>query len=49
MAKKEEEQESGNLLKLLMSQASDLDFSDPDSDASNKNQDPSRLLVEGFE
>lgn len=49
MGKKEEKAEGGNLLAVLMSQASDLDFSDPNSESTNKEQDPSRLLVEGFE
>lgn len=40
--------DGGNMLSILMSQAGELDFSDPNA-PENKDQDPSRLLVEGFE
>lgn len=41
--------DDGNLLSLLMSQASDLDFSDPSAPSDTTDQDPRRLIVEGFE
>lgn len=48
---KEESQDDGNLLSVLMAQASDLDFTDPHSEdpQKEKEQDPRRLIVEGFE
>jgi len=48
---KEESQDDGNLLSVMMAQASDLDFTDPHSEdpQKEKEQDPRRLIVEGFE
>ncbi|PWN41415.1 sterol-binding-like protein [Ceraceosorus guamensis] len=48
----EEEASSGNLLTMLLSQAAEIDFSDPNaegSSSSDKSNDPTRLLVEGWE
>lgn len=48
-AKKDEQDDDGNLLSMLMSQASDLDLSDPNLTESEQQQDPRRLIVDGFE
>lgn len=51
MKKAEMEEEDGNMLAILMSQAQDLDFKDPTSanPSGEGERDPGRLLVDGFE
>ena len=49
MAKKEEKKDDGNLLAMMLEQADGLDFSDPFNESKDENNDPRRLMVEGFE